>query len=78
LFIPWLLGVAVLYENVGAPPAAVVSWGIIVLPCTAIMGIRKHEIRLLSSFGDQALWLELHAKEIATIRNTGTLPDPWT
>ncbi len=77
LFVPWLIGGAVLYANVGAPPAALLSWGIMMVPCTAIMGIRKHEIRLLNSFGDQVLWLELHAKEIATIKNSGALPDTW-
>jgi hypothetical protein len=77
LFAPWLIGAAVLYSNVGAPAAALLGWGVMILPCTAIMGIRKHEVRLLSSFGDQVLWLELHAKQIAIIRSTGTLPDAW-
>jgi hypothetical protein len=78
LFIPWLLGAAVLSERIGASGAALLSWGIMVLPCTAIMGIRKHEVRLLASFGDQALWLELHADDITTIRDTRKLPDSWT
>lgn len=75
---PWLLGAAVLYENLGASSAALLSWGILILPCTAIMGIRKHELRLLSSYGDQTLWLEMHAKEVETIKNGGELPDEWS
>jgi hypothetical protein len=78
LFVPWLLGAAVLYEILGASSVSLLSWGILILPCTAIMGIRKHELRLLSSYGDQTLWLELHAKEVETIKNGGGLPDEWS
>jgi hypothetical protein len=77
LFLPWLIGAAVLYRNLGPSPSALLCWGILILPCTAIMGIRKHEQRLLSTYGDQTLWLELHASEIADIRKTGRLPDKW-
>jgi len=77
LFLPWLIGAGVLYGNLGASSSALLTWGIFILPCTAIMGIRKHELRLLATYGDQVLWLELHAKEITAIRNTGQLPDTW-
>lgn len=78
LFFPWLIGGSVLYANVGASPVALLSWGAMIIPCTAIMAVRKHEIRLLASYGDQTLWLELHAPDIAAIRRRGTLPDRWS
>lgn len=77
LFFPWLLAAAALSFNIGAGPGAVGGWAILAVPCTTIMSAHKHEVRLLYSFEDQSLYLQMHRREIEQIDRTGQLPDQW-
>jgi len=78
LFAPWLIAGSILYANTGAAASALLAWGLLIVPCTAIMSVGKHELRLLVVFADQSLWLDLHSADISAIATNQSLPDRWT
>jgi len=61
----------------GRQPRALSVWGVFMLPCVAIMAIRKHELRLLNIYTDQVTWLELNRSRVEEIIESGTLPEAW-
>lgn len=75
LFGPWLVGAALAGANQGRAATHMFAWALLVVPATAIMSIRKHEIRLLNVFQDQCLWLELNTDRLARLRTSGRLSD---
>lgn len=58
-------------------PYQIVAWGILVFPCTAIMSLRKHELRILNIYREQSVWLDLNRSRIDSINQTGELPTSW-
>jgi hypothetical protein len=74
---PWLVTSTVLHANQGGGVLGVLCWGAMAVVATTIMSVRKHEVRLLASYENQSVWLDLHAVELANLRQTGRLPDRW-
>lgn len=61
----------------GREPGEVAAWAALVLPPVVVMSFRKHEERLLQTYHEQAVWLEMHNKDVDEIKKTGLLPDRW-
>jgi hypothetical protein len=71
LFLPVAVGVATAAQSTGAPPSYVLLWGLLMIPCTLVMAVRKHEQRLLATYGDQLAWLELNRDAVLSVGRKG-------
>ena len=77
LILPWLVGATWTNVVLDRDPAAVLAWSLLIVPPVVVMSFRKHEERLLGIYKEQTVWLEMHAKDIEGIRDSGLLPDRW-
>lgn len=77
LVLPWIVASSLATWNQGADPERILLWGVFLLPGVAIMSVRKHEVRLLTAYRDQCVWLDLHADRIKVIAKELRLPDAW-
>lgn len=74
LYIPAMVGASVAAAHLGREPATVAAWGVLIIPASLIMVIRKHERRLLGAYRHQITWIDLHAKKIEAIVRGAPLP----
>lgn len=77
-FLPWLGASSVALARMGRPSQSVILWALLILPCSLIASVRKHETRLLATYREQSNWLEHHSSEIRRIASTGQLPEHWS
>ncbi|WP_157581370.1 hypothetical protein [Phycicoccus sp. Root563] len=75
---PAMLSAANLTVEQGRPPGAVLWWGLLLGLTTFILSTRKHEVRLLNSFGDQSAWLYLNRTKIAARVQKLAPDESWT
>lgn len=71
LFLPAAAGAAGAAQATGSPPSYVLLWGLLMIPCTLVMAVRKHEQRLLATYGDQLAWLELNRAAVVAVGERG-------
>lgn len=76
-FAPWIAAASITIALSGAHKETVLLWALLILPCSLIAAVRKHEIRLLATYREQSNWLEHHSADVKTIASTGKLPDQW-
>lgn len=71
LFVPPLVAGAAAAQNQGRPAMMVLAWAILAAPAALIMGVRKHEQRLLASYNDQVNWLRINEQNIKRLAEDG-------
>jgi hypothetical protein len=77
LFAPALVAAAAAAQQQGRTIAAVMLWGLICVPATTIMAVRKHEIRLINSYDDQVAWLLLNTNNIDDLARNAARRGAW-
>jgi len=74
---PWLAAASYVGAQHGRAAPWLLVWLSFLLVASIVLGTHKHENRIQDAFGDQRMWLDLHATEIQELDSAGTNPARW-